>query len=295
MSGLPHGYVLKGRYKILSTLGQGSFSSVYLANDSQWKGNLVALKAISTEHFSEQEYMQLNAHFLQEAAFLMTLKHEGLPRVVEFFAEGSSYYLALQWIAGKNLEEVLLERGRLEFEEVLGWGIELCAILDYLHSREPYPVLLGDLKPSNIILRYDNHVSVVDFGVARQVIPEQHRDFSLVSPGFSPPEQYQSFNVGTSGDVYSLGATLYWLLTGVDLARLRFAIPPLRQHRPEASEELERVLSRCLEFEAKRRYPEIRHVDEELKRILHQVNADAGEFSAGDILSALYKTKKKEL
>ncbi len=292
---LPHGHGLKGRYKILSTLGEGGFSSVYLARDLEWRGNMVALKAISTEGYSEEEYLQLNAQFLQEAAFLMTLDHPGLPKVVEFFAEGLSYYLALEWIAGKNTQEVLRERGHLGLGDVIGWGLQLCDILEYLHTRQPYPVLLGDLKPSNVILRYDEKVSVIDFGVARQVTPGQRRRISLVSPGFSSPEMYQRHSVDTKGDIYSLGATLYWWLTGADLARYKFQLPPLRRLRPDAHPELDRILARCLEVEPLVRYRGVPDVGRELRRLQKRVERERKGPNAGTILSELYKAKKREL
>lgn len=291
---LPHGHVLKDRYKILSTLGRGSFSSVYLADDSNWKGNLVAIKQIRTDGFSEQEYIELNRHFIQEAAFLMTLKHPGLPRVIEFFAEEACYYLALQWIAGKNLDEVVRERGRIEETEVLEWGIQLADVLQYLHTRDPYPVLLGDLKPSNVILQYDGKVTVVDFGVARHLYPDQKKgEFTLVSPGFSAPEQYRySIHADQRADLYSLAATLYWCLTGANMLRYRFDLPPLRRLRPDANRKLEEVLARCLQVRAELRHGSAWQLGQELKDLLGQMRRDEGQFSPGEILSALYKRKK---
>ncbi|MBI3928328.1 MAG: serine/threonine protein kinase [Armatimonadetes bacterium] len=294
MSELPHGQVLRSRYKVLSTLGRGSFSSVYLADDAQWKGNLVALKEIRTEGFSHEEYVQLNSHFLQEAAFLMTLKHPGLPRVIEFFAEGSRYYLALEWIAGKTLEEVVLGQDRVEEQEVVGWGLQMCSILAYLHHQKPYPVLLGDLKPSNAVLKYDGTLKLIDFGVARHILPEQRRDFSLVSPGFSPPEQYTQFHVDERGDIYSLGATLYWCLTTAQLERFRFDIPRMRKLRPGASEALENVLSTCLHPDPRLRYSSIIGVARDLQEIRGELERIEADNSPSDILTVLYKQKKRD-
>ena len=292
--GLESGTTLHGRYRILSTLGRGSFASVYLARDANWKGNLVALKEISTEGFSEEEYRDLNTQFLQEAAFLMQLSHPGLPRVVEFFAEGSRYYLAMEWIPGKSLHEIVYEKGPISEDEALDWGIQLTGILGYLHGRTPYPVLLGDLKPSNVMVTYHGEVKVVDFGVARYLAPSQNpRTFAMVSPGFSPPEKYSRFDSDLRGDLYSLGATLYWALTRASMERYRFQIPPLRRLRPEAHPALEEVLARCLEIEPARRQARVEAVREQLIRIRDQKEREEEECrrSPGDILGELYRKK----
>lgn len=288
------GSTVHGRYLVLSSLGRGSFARVYLARDSHSKGVMVALKEISTEGFTDEEYQDLNTQFLQEAAFLMQLDHPGLPKVVEFFAEGSRYYLAMEWIAGKTLHEIVSEKGPAEEADVLDWGVQLSDILTYLHGRTPYPVVLGDLKPSNVMITYDGRVKVVDFGVARYLAPSQNpRTFALVSPGFSPPEKYSKFDSDQRGDLYSLGATLYWALTRVALEKFRFQIPPLRRLRPEASQWLERVLAQCLEIEPQKRWVRASAVKEQLIKIGEEREREAARAreTPGDILGELYRRK----
>lgn len=291
---LESGSTLHGRYGILSTLGRGSFANVYLARDSESKGLMVALKEISTEGFSEEEYRDLNTQFLQEAAFLMQLDHPGLPKVVEFFAEGSRYYLAMEWIAGKTLHEIVSEKGPADETDVLHWGVQLSDILGYLHAREPYPVVLGDLKPSNVMITYDGRVKVVDFGVARYLAPTQNpRTFALVSPGFSPPEKYSKFDSDQRGDIYSLGATLYWALTRAQLDKYKFQIPPLRRLRADSSQWLERVLAQCLMVEPTKRWVRAAAVKEQLQKIAEdrQKQEERERETPGNILGELYRRK----
>lgn len=291
---LESGSTLHGRYTILSTLGRGSFANVYLARDAESKGMMVALKEISTEGFTEEEYRDLNTQFLQEAAFLMQLDHPGLPKVVEFFAEGSRYYLAMEWIAGKTLHEIVSEKGPADETDVLDWGVQLSDILSYLHGRQPYPVVLGDLKPSNVMITYDGRVKVIDFGVARYLAPSQNpRTFALVSPGFSPPEKYSKFDSDQRGDLYSLGATLYWALTRAQLEKFRFQLPPLRRLRPECSQWLERVLAQCLMVEPTKRWVRASAVKEQFQQIAEdrQKQEERERETPANILGELYRRK----
>lgn len=288
------GTTVHDRYLILSTLGHGSFANVYLARDAHSKGIMVALKEISTEGFTEEEYRDLNTQFLQEAAFLMQLDHPGLPKVVEFFAEGSRYYLAMEWIAGKTLHEIVSEKGPADEADVLDWGVQLSDILTYLHGRQPYPVVLGDLKPSNVMITYDGRVKVVDFGVARYLAPSQNpRTFALVSPGFSPPEKYSKFDSDQRGDIYSLGATLYWALTRAQMEKFKFQIPPLRRLRPDSSQWLERVLAQSLSVEPTKRWVRASAVKEQLQKIAEdrQKQEERERETPGNILGELYRRK----
>ncbi len=291
---LQGGETLNQRYRILSTLGRGSFASVYLARDSQWRGNLVAIKEISTEGFSEEEYRDMNTQFLQEAAFLMQLDHPGLPRMVEFFASGTRYYLAMEWIAGKSLHEIIHVKGPASEDEVIEWGLQICEILAYLHARSPFPVVLGDLKPSNVMITYEGRVKVVDFGIARYLAPSQNpRTFAMVSPGFSPPEKYSKFDSDLRGDIYSLGATMYWALTRTPLEKFRFQIPPLRRLRPDAHPLMESILARCLETERGRRWVRVAALQEQLVKLREEkksLQAQA-EKQNEDILGQLYRKK----
>ena len=295
MSRLRNGRVLRDRYQVLSFLGQGSFARVYLTNDQKWRGNLVALKEIPTGHFSEKEYAVFNAQFLQEAAFLMRLSHPGLPRVVEFFAEGQNYYLALEWVPGHTLEHEVKERGMGVSEaEVLDWGLQLAEVLRYLHSQKPYPVLLGDLKPANVVVDYQNKLRVIDFGVARYAATQQDREYALVSPGFSPPEQYQAGRLDERCDVYSLGATLWWCLAPQALERYRFDIPSIRNARAELTPAIDQFLHTCLQSERRARFQSADQVIRELRGLQQAASVRQTQSSPSEILSALYRDQKKK-
>ena len=292
MPPLQPGQLLRHRFRLLSLLGRGSFSTVYLADDAQWKGNLVAVKQIRTDHLNDREYAQLNVHFLQEAAMLMTLQHRGLPRVIDFFGEGESYYLVLEWIAGHTLEAHVREHAPVSEQDVRGWAAQLLDVLVYLHSQKPYPVILGDLKPANVVVQYDGRLRVIDFGLAQQVQRDRRADIALVSPGFSPPEQFRGDPLEERSDIYSLGATLYWCLDPQPLERHQFQIPPVRNRRPEISPALDALLVQCLAFTPAHRPASARHIQQALNKAAAQSPALP---SPAEILSDLYRGKKRNL
>lgn len=286
--------LLHGRYKLISNLGHGSFATVYLSRDTQRRGEMVAIKVISTEGFSPAEYSDLNTQFLQEAAFLMALNHPGLPRVLEFFAEGPCYYIVMEWIAGKTMRQKVTEADRVTQDQVLEWGTALCDVLAYLHAHKPYPIILGDLKPSNVMITYDNRVKIIDFGVARYLSPSKNpRTFALVSPGFSPPEKYTRFDCDLRGDIYSLGATLYWALTQADMVKFKFYVPPLRELRPEANHWLEKFLVKCLQYNPEARFQNIGKARQEILMVRKELQGreERALEKTGNILEQLYKQK----
>ncbi len=294
MTSLP---TLKNRYVLISDLGHGSFATVYLARDTAQRGMMVAVKAISTEGFTAEEYKDLNTSFLQEAAFLMRLHHKGLPGMVEFFAEGSYYYIVMEWIAGKTMRQTVQEAGQVSEERVIGWAIQLADIMIYLQSQKPYPILLGDLKPSNVMITYDDQLKIIDFGVARYLSPSKNpRTFAMVSPGFAPPEKYTRFDCDLRGDIYSFGATIYWALTQAQLDKMKFDIPPLRQLRPDANHWLESTLAKCLRYDATGRYRTMEEVREELVLMRKELEgrAERAREASNDILGALYAQKREE-
>ncbi len=285
---------LQGRYKLISNLGHGNFATVYLARDNKSNGALVAIKTICTEGFSEREFHELGAQFELEARLLMSLSHPGLPKVMSYFNQGVYFYIVMEWIVGKTMNQEVQEADTITQDTVLKWGIELSDVLSYLHSRKPYPILLGDLKPSNTMITFNGDLKVIDFGVARYFAPSKSpRTFAMVSPGFAPPEKYNRFDCDLRGDIYSLGATLYWALTKANLAKFKFNIPPLRQLKPDANHWLESVLAKCLQYAPERRYSSVDQVRDELINVRKELQGREGRAidKTNALLERLYKQK----
>lgn len=274
------GDVLLGRYKLVSTLGRGSFGQVYLAQDLSSGGEYRAIKQMipdkANKQFREGEQSEL---WRQEVQTLGRLTHPSLPRIFESFYQPAGFFIVMEWVSGKMMEDVMRER-RQSFEqlEVLFWGIEMADLLNYLHNNKPYPIVYGDLKPANIMVTYDGgHIKMIDFGVARFLDPAQmgKRTFTMVSPGFSPPEQYKSPDIDQRCDIYALGATLYALLTRENMERFKFNVPSVARLRRDVHPDLDAVLDLCLMQDPAERYQSIAEVYRDLLRIFQELREEA--------------------
>ena len=178
---LPPGTLLQGRYRIERVLGSGAFGRVYLAQDLQDAAQpSVAIKELLDAQFSTpEEKHEAVLWFKREASTLLTLEHPGIPAIYTYWTAQRSagpFYLAMEYIPGQTLEGVLQNAGgRVAWQKVVAWGIALCDVLSYLHSRTP-PVVFRDLKLPNIMLNSaTNALVLIDFGIARQLAPVGQR------------------------------------------------------------------------------------------------------------------------
>src|SRR6266852_5228717 len=222
--------LLKERYRILAEVGKGGFAIVYKAQDTQFGNQLVAIKEIRLSGLRPQEVITATEAFNREMLLLSDLRHANLPRIYDHFADAECWYLIMDFIEGKTLEQYLDEVGEACFpiEEVLNIGIQLCTVLDYLHTRQPR-IIFRDLKPTNIMLTRNGQLFLIDFGIARRFKPGQAKDtIPFGSPGYAPPEQYGKAQTTPSADIYSLGATLHQLLSGSDPTQTPFNFAPLQ-------------------------------------------------------------------
>ena len=146
---LKAGFVLDGKYRILSVIGQGGMSTVYLAVHERLKQKW-AVKEISMEYC--ENYEMISRKLIVEADILKRLDHPGLPKIVDIIEKKDAIWMVMEFIEGKTLKEILNERGRIEEKEILIWGKQLCEVLSYLHSKKP-SIIYRDLKPENIIIR----------------------------------------------------------------------------------------------------------------------------------------------
>lgn len=203
--------LLQNRYMVLNHIGQGGMGAVYIATDQRF-GSTVALK----ETFFDDP--GLRKAFEREARLLNHLRHAALPRVSDYFTEDEGQFLVMEYIAGDDLSEKLKERGgAFPVSEVLNWADQLLDALDYLHTQEP-PVIHRDIKPQNLKLTPRNHIVLLDFGLAKGT-PMQTKVTATgsvfgYSRHYAPLEQIQGVGTDPRSDIYSLGATLYHLMTG---------------------------------------------------------------------------------
>jgi serine/threonine protein kinase len=252
--------LLAGRYELLEVVGQGGYGKVYRARDSRLAGRIVAIKEVRTDTFATKEEQRIAVSgFEQEMQLLVTLNHPNLPTIFDYWSESGASYLAMSFIDGENLQEVL-EHGTLPDFYPLAYT--LCDVLAYLHRQSP-PIIFRDLKPSNVMLDSSGRLYLIDFGIARFFKAGQKKDTTAIgSPGFAAPEQYGKAQTSPRSDIYSLGATLYFLATGDDPAdhpfefKASFASPALKKlvlhmltmdadKRPATIEEVRQALVLC--------------------------------------------------
>ncbi|MBA3716295.1 MAG: ankyrin repeat domain-containing protein [Pyrinomonadaceae bacterium] len=203
--------ILQNRYRVLRPLGRGGMGAVYVAFDERLSRN-VALK----ETIVETD--KLRRAFEREARLLANLRHPALPKVLDHFSEAAGLFVVMEFIPGDDLG-MMLEHGRVfVIAEVLRWADQLLDALEYLHKLDP-PVLHRDIKPSNLKLISESHIVLLDFGLAKGSAGQMTRTGSESLLGYSPNyaslEQMQGTGTDERSDLYSLGATLYHLLTGV--------------------------------------------------------------------------------
>lgn len=273
--------LFRGRYFILGKVGEGGFGSVYKAEDRQNGDRLVAIKEVNLLGLPPQAVIEATSAFQREVSVLSLLEHPSLPRVYEHFQTPGQWYLVMDYIRGETLEEYKSKApyGRLLLSEILDIGMQVCTVLEYLHSQQP-PIIFRDLKPANIMRTETGHIYVIDFGIARFFKPGQPKDtVALGSPGYAAPEQYGRAQTTPRADIYSLGAVLHQLLTTRDPSDTPFRFIPLR---PASTSDpgslstsmvevlvnkLERLVASMLAMDASQRPPDATTVKQELQVI----------------------------
>lgn len=248
--------------------------TVYIGEDTQLGNRLVAIKEMGQSGLSSAERLAVARNFQHEAHLLAGLQHPNLPSIYDHFEENHRWYLVMSFINGQTLAAYLRARGgKLSAEEVLAIGTILCNVLGYLHKRQP-PIIFRDLKPENIMRASDGHIYLIDFGIARFFKPGQAKDTLLHgSSGYAPPEQYGRVQTTPRSDIYSLGATLYELLSGYEPAKTPFHLPPLESLVPTVPPRLAELITRMLDMDEQKRPQSAEIVRLELQSISNDLDS----------------------
>jgi len=219
---LQKGKILEGRYEIKKLIKAGGMGAVYKAFDRTLE-YICAVKELLPSHND----IRATEWFRWEAELLAGLNHPNMPKVTDYFIQNGRYYLVMNFIEGEDLAKLLIKEGNpgLSEEKVIEIAIEILLVLDYLHTQKP-PVVYRDVKPSNIMINKDGKVMLIDFGIARVLTDSDKQKTTVGTPGYAPVEQYRG-KVEVRSDIYSLGATMHHLLTG--LAPLPFSFDPVKK------------------------------------------------------------------
>lgn len=275
---LDPGTLLNGRYMVEFVLGKGGMGAVYYARDGCGKGDPYAIKEMRVTAGDARHQQQAVYQFHQEAQFLSVLNHPNLVKVYDFFEQAGRYYLVMSYVKGKTLGEML--QGQTDFfpiSLVLDWAVQLANVLTYLHSQKP-PILFRDVKPSNVIVGGNGRLYLIDFGIARCFAQDGVTATFLQGVGsadYCPLEQYQGAG-GTDqrSDIYSLGATLFHLLTlqppprAAELVEKNRQVPSPRVRNPAVSPALEDLVIKMMALRKHERYRSMDQVNEALAKVL---------------------------
>jgi len=292
---LPDGHLLQNRYRILGLQAVGGMSTVYRAQDLRFSKvtRLCIVKEMLNTATDPQVRAVIKSNFEREANILAALSHPGIVQVYDYLSEGDRNYLVLEYVDGKNLEDVLTDTdGFLPETQVVHWAIQVCEVLSHLHSHEPQPFVFRDIKPGNIMLDNHGRIRLIDFGIAR-VFQSGQKGTMIGTEGYTPPEQYRG-SAEPRVDIYALGATMHHLLSKRD-PRLEppfsFHERPIHQTNPTVSRELTEIINRALEYDVNKRYGSA----EEMQRALMSLSAARGisgttpfgtsAFVSGDVMA----------
>jgi tRNA A-37 threonylcarbamoyl transferase component Bud32 len=274
------GTILQGRYKILERVGGGGMGIVYKALDMRVANRVVAIKELKQDNLSGEELERARKRFAREAAILSLVQHEHLPRIYDLFEDQDHSYLVMDFIEGKTLQQLLKQDNHpLQTLQVLDYAIQLCDVLTHLHQRYE-PIIFRDLKPSNIMIRPDGYVFLIDFGIARNFKPGQKDDTEVFrTPGYAAPEVGFA-QTDSRADIFSLGVTMHQCLTrqALDYFDHNQAFPPARQFNAEVSEELSDLIARMVQFKPGDRPTNADEVGQQLERIYQQVLSTQARF-----------------
>lgn len=255
---LAPGTTLSGRYRVLTRLGEGGMGSVYQVEDLTRPGAVWAVKELLDDSSaSPEDVAWAHRRFDAEIQIMRQLRHPRIPRFEAAFVENGRRYFVMEFIPGANLEDRLARaHAPLPERDVLRWMTEICEVLTYLHSQHP-PIIVRDLKPGNIMVTPSGAARLIDFGIARTYKPGKIGNTeNLGTMTYASPEHLGQAQTDARSDIYSLGATMYHLLTNVEPTPMETPAPgSLRRLHPSLSAATEAAVIRAMRLDPAARFP----------------------------------------
>jgi serine/threonine-protein kinase len=291
------GQTLNGRYRIEALLGQGGMSAVYRANDPNLK-RTVAIKLIHSHLSNDQQFIQ---RFQEEAAAIAALRHPNIVQVHDFNSEADVHYMVLEYVPGETLFarlQRLSEKGeKLPIAEALGYGLNICDALSYAHRRG---MIHRDIKPANIMLNEDGQAILMDFGIVKIMGGSNHTATGTVlgTARYISPELVRSEPADQRSDIYSLGITLYEMLSGrtpfesdstltLLMMHLNDPVPDPRSLRDDLPTALVNILLKSLEKDPARRYQSAAELAADLQAVLKTLPNTSPEQAPAEVRSSV--------
>ncbi len=258
------GKVIDGRYEILKEIGRGGMSIVYLAMDNRLNKSIVVKDIRKKENSNNRLLMD---SLKKESDLLKNLDHQSLPKIYDIIDYGDDIYVVMDFVEGESLKQKLRREKVISAHEVIEWGKQLSEVLYYLHTR-PTPIIYRDMKPDNVMLMPSGKIKLIDFGISREYKKDSTTDTTnLGTRSFAAPEQIAGKQTDAKTDIYSLGVTLYNLVTGKSLNEPPFELRPIRSWDPSLPEGLEYIIQKCTENEPGNRYENCQELNYDLYNV----------------------------
>lgn len=248
--------ILNGRYEILKCIHSKGMSNVYIVQDENL-GKQWCLKEIRKSEAGKKniEYISL----LQEANILRTLNNERIPRITAIDDEGDSLFVIMDFLDGMTLKDFVEEKGKIPENMAVKWMIQIAQTVGYLHSERgnKKPIFYRDMKPDNLMIRSNGTINIFDFGISIRVEDKnQLPNYTLGTPGYAAPEQKKkNLPIDLRSDIYSMGMTFYFMLTGIDpKGFINGKLKPISDWSPEISPALIDIVNKCIEEDPNNRF-----------------------------------------
>jgi tRNA A-37 threonylcarbamoyl transferase component Bud32 len=267
----PHAKLHDGRYEVLDQLGVGGQGTAYVARET---GKTGTHSEVVLKEFILPVYVDVNVRrqalerMQNEALMLRKLDNDRIVRLMDFFIEDHRGYLVLEKIDGNSLLGVVTQNGAMTESQTISLALQMCEMLEYLHGLSP-PIIHRDFTPDNLIFNNAGVLKLVDFNVAQQT--ESTATGTVVGKhAYISPEQFRG-RPTTQSDIYSMGATLYYLLTADAPEPITASHP--RKSRPDVSEQLDAITAKATAFAPNKRYANIQELRADLVKAAPQLAA----------------------
>jgi tRNA A-37 threonylcarbamoyl transferase component Bud32 len=301
---LDPGTILYSRYEIVRRIGGGGMGAVYLARDRNLGDQPRAVKEMIQSNIDESQHEKAINDFKRESMLLASLEHPSIPTIYDYFYddEAGRFYLVMKYISGGDFLARLRNApgGRIDEKTVTDWACQVADVLEYLHRRNP-PIIYRDLKPANLMIDGNSgRVMLIDFGIARWVTTHEKGVTAVGTMGYAPPELF-SGKVEPRSDIYSLGATMFHLLTGSDPQDNPLLIfdfnknPRPRQLAPSLSNEMEAILMRAVGYKPEDRFRSAAELRDALSAHLEKLRSGSVTYGAAQGDRGGMKTMQVEM